>query len=127
MNAVPSQTVARREWSPAVSILLATIVAGTLDITYAIVASATRGVEPMVIWQSVASGLLGRASYEAGMTTAVGGADGLGRIFDDGQSVPNGEPPQRLHFGAATEQVDGEDGLRPRGDGGGDGVGIEVE
>jgi hypothetical protein len=61
------------ELSPVVAILLATLVAGTLDITYAIVSSATRGVAPMIIWQSVASGLLGKASYEGGVPTAVAG------------------------------------------------------
>jgi hypothetical protein len=53
--------------------VLATLVAGTLDIAYAIVVSGFRGVAPTVIWQSVASGLLGPAAYEGGMSTAVAG------------------------------------------------------
>ncbi len=57
------------------AIVLATLVAGTLDISYALGASALRGVAPMVIWQSVASGLLGKAAYAGGTGTAVlGGA-----------------------------------------------------
>jgi hypothetical protein len=58
-------------WSPGVALLLATLVAGTLDIGYAIGSSALRGIEPTMIWQSVASGVLGRASYEGGTQTAV--------------------------------------------------------
>ena len=53
------------------AILLATLVAGTLDITWAIVSSSLRGVAPIVIWQSVASGLLGKDAYQGGLGTAV--------------------------------------------------------
>jgi hypothetical protein len=51
--------------------LLATLVAGTLDISYAIVANAARGIPALAIWQSVASGLLGKAAYQGGAATAV--------------------------------------------------------
>jgi hypothetical protein len=69
-------TSANAEAAPGTSVLktivLATLVAGTLDIAYAIISSALlRGVAPMVILQSVASGLLGKASYEGGAGTAV--------------------------------------------------------
>ena len=60
-----------RTWSVGVALLLATLVAGILDIGYAIGSSALRGIEPMVIWQSVASGLIGKATYEGGVKTAV--------------------------------------------------------
>ena len=60
-----------RTWSPGVALLLAVLVAGTLDIGYAIGTSALRGIAPMVIWQSVASGLLGKATYEGGVQTAL--------------------------------------------------------
>ena len=60
-----------RTWSLGSALLLATLVAGTLDIGYAIGSSALRGIEPTVIWQSVASGLLGKATYEGGVKTAL--------------------------------------------------------
>src|SRR2546423_14836572 len=47
------------------------LIAGTLDITYAIVFSYLRsGTSPVVILQSVASGLLGAGSYNGGVATA---------------------------------------------------------
>ena len=55
------------------------LVAGTFDITYAIVFSYLRsGVAPSRILQSVASGALGRAAYDGGTRTA---ALGLGFHF----------------------------------------------
>jgi len=46
-------------------------VVGVLDITYACVASAVRaGVSPIRVFQSVASGLLGRGAFEGGIPTA---------------------------------------------------------
>lgn len=57
--------------NPAVfAILVGGLIAATLDITYAIGFSAWRGVPPMRLLQSVASGLLGAASYEGGTATA---------------------------------------------------------
>lgn len=47
------------------------VAAGALDITAAIVTSATRGISATRLLQSVASGLLGRVSYEGGVSTAV--------------------------------------------------------
>lgn len=46
-------------------------VAGSLDLTYAIVFSAMRGTPPLRLLQSVSTGLLGPAAYEAGALTAV--------------------------------------------------------
>jgi hypothetical protein len=57
------------------AILLGGLIVGTLDITDAIVFfGLTRNVRPYRIFQSVASGLLGRASYSGGMKTVVLGA-----------------------------------------------------
>jgi len=46
------------------------LIAGLIDITYAIGFSALRGVPPTRILQSVASGLLGTAAYDGGAGTA---------------------------------------------------------
>ena len=62
----------------ALLVLLGGIVAGTLDITYAWVFWAVKaGVPAQRIFQSVAAGLLGRASFEGGARTA---ALGLGLL-----------------------------------------------
>jgi hypothetical protein len=52
------------------AILAGGAVAGAIDITYAIVFSGFRGVPAARILQSVASGLLGAASYRGGAPTA---------------------------------------------------------
>ena len=52
------------------AILLGGAVAGTLDSTYAIGFSALRGVPPIRILQSVASGLLGAPAFSGGLPTA---------------------------------------------------------
>ncbi len=57
------------------AILWGGTVAGILDITDAIVVSSFFGVAPARVLQSVASGLLGRASFGGGISTA---ALGLG-------------------------------------------------
>jgi hypothetical protein len=55
----------------ALTVVLATLVAGTLDITDACVYWAvTKGVSPERIFQSVASGLLGKAAFKGGAQTA---------------------------------------------------------
>ena len=46
------------------------VVAGSFDITYAIVFSGIRGVPAIRVLQSVAGGLLGKAAYEGGLGTA---------------------------------------------------------
>ncbi|MGI8498868.1 MAG: hypothetical protein ACR2OG_14950 [Gemmatimonadaceae bacterium] len=52
------------------AILVGGSIAGALDITYAIVFSAFRGVSPTRLLQSVASGLLGAAAFDGGPATA---------------------------------------------------------
>ena len=59
-----------RRYSPGVAILIGGLIAGTLDILYAISFSAWRGTPPQTLLQFVASGLLGSASFEGGNTTA---------------------------------------------------------
>lgn len=53
------------------SILLGTLVAGTLDISAAILTWLSRGVAPSRVLQSVAGGLLGRDAVSGGAATAV--------------------------------------------------------
>ena len=53
------------------AIVLGGVVAGTFDIVYALVFYGMRGIPPMRILQSVASGLLGQASYSGGAASAV--------------------------------------------------------
>lgn len=61
--------VARRH--PLRLVVLGGLIAGTLDITYAWVFWATKaGITPPRIFQSVAAGLLGDASFEGGAATA---------------------------------------------------------
>ena len=55
----------------AFAILVGGLIGGALDITYAISFSAMRGVAPTRLLQSVASGLLGQASFEGGVPTAI--------------------------------------------------------
>lgn len=55
------------------AILWGALIAGAIDISYAIGFSATRGVPPTRILQSVASGLLGSPAYQGGVATAVVG------------------------------------------------------
>ncbi len=50
------------------------LLAGVGDITFAFVMSGLRGVGPVRVLQSVASGLLGRAAAEGGLATAALGA-----------------------------------------------------
>jgi len=59
-----------RRLSPLFAILIGGAIAGTLDITYAIGFSAMRGVPPMRILQSVASGLLGAPAFSGGALIA---------------------------------------------------------
>ena len=46
------------------------LIAGALDLAYAIIVNGIRGIEPVRIMQSIASGLLGSAAYEHGAATA---------------------------------------------------------
>ena len=61
--------------SPGKAILVGGLIAGALDITYAFILWWLRAqVTPMQILQSVAAGLLGKASYDGGSGTAILGA-----------------------------------------------------
>ena len=65
-----SDTIINSGRSTLRAILWGTLIAGTLDITSAIVLWGFRGAPPTRILQSVASGWLGRDSYSGGMPTA---------------------------------------------------------
>lgn len=60
-----------RRQSAASAILVGGLVAGAIDIIYALTFSSLRGVAPTRLLQSVASGLLGTAAYQGGKPTAV--------------------------------------------------------
>ena len=61
--------------SPGKAILVGGLIAGALDITYAFILWWLRAqVTPMQILQSVATGILGKASYDGGAGTAILGA-----------------------------------------------------
>lgn len=53
------------------SIAIGGVIAGTCDITYAVVFYAFRGAPPIRVLQSVASGLLGSEAFAGGVPTAV--------------------------------------------------------
>jgi hypothetical protein len=53
------------------AILYGTLTVGVLDLADAIVFFGLRGVRPIRIFQSIASGLLGRASFSGGIRTAL--------------------------------------------------------
>jgi hypothetical protein len=72
MTAARAQTFTRNRSLAA--ILAGGLAAGVGDITYAFVASGIRGVGPVRVLQSVASGLLGRQAFEGGIATAALGA-----------------------------------------------------
>lgn len=57
--------------SPARAILYGTLAVGVLDLLDALVFFGLRGVAPILILQSIASGLLGRGAYQGGAGTAV--------------------------------------------------------
>jgi hypothetical protein len=59
-----------RRQSAAWAIVVGGLIAGAIDITYALGFSALRGVAPTRILQSVASGLLGSPAYQGGVATA---------------------------------------------------------
>ena len=74
-NAGRKATVRRARFHPALAVALAALIAGTLDITDAIIAWSFKGATALRIFQSVARGVLGEAAFEGGIPTAVlGGA-----------------------------------------------------
>ena len=68
---VVSDNLSRSGRRPVRTIVIAGLVAGALDITYAFIIWGLRGVTPIRIGQSIASGLLGREAAVAG-GTAIG-------------------------------------------------------
>jgi hypothetical protein len=60
-----------RRHSAAYAIVVGGLVAGAIDITYALTFSALRGVAPTRLLQSVASGLLGSEAYQGGKPIAL--------------------------------------------------------
>lgn len=56
------------------AICLGGVIAGAWDLLFAFVYYGARGAKPMRILQSVAAGLLGRASFDGGIATAALGA-----------------------------------------------------
>jgi hypothetical protein len=52
------------------AILLGGLIAGVLDLIFAFIWYGPRGVSPMRIMQSIASGLLGMGAYDGGVATA---------------------------------------------------------
>lgn len=63
--------ILERPLRPLAAVLAGGLTAAVLDITYAFIAFGLRGASPMQILQSVASGLLGKASYTGGVAAAV--------------------------------------------------------
>jgi len=68
---IASDTLQRSGRRPLRTIVIAGLVAGALDISYAFIIWGLRGVTPIRIGQSIASGLLGREAAVAG-GTAIG-------------------------------------------------------
>jgi len=62
---------ASKPWSAARVLLVGAFVVGTLDLADALVFFGLRGVKPVRIPQSIASGVLGRASFSGGIPTAL--------------------------------------------------------
>jgi uncharacterized membrane protein YagU involved in acid resistance len=58
------------KWSTRSAVLIGGAIAGTLDILFAITFAYSQGVPPMNLLQTVASGVLGKASYEGGAGAA---------------------------------------------------------
>jgi hypothetical protein len=59
-------------WSFGRALVIATLVAGSLDLGYALTVSALRGFSPVTVCQTIAAGLLGRdAAYAGGYGTAM--------------------------------------------------------
>jgi hypothetical protein len=62
--------ILERPLRPLAAVLAGGLTAAVLDITYAFIAFGLRGASPMEILQSVAAGLLGKASYAGGVAAA---------------------------------------------------------
>ena len=64
-----SARAGRKPLTPAQAVLFGTLTVGTLDLLDALVFFGLRGVRPLRIPQSIASGLLGPAAFEGGLPT----------------------------------------------------------
>lgn len=73
MNSAPS---ARHPFSPRRTIIFGSLTVGTVDILWAICWSAVSGHGPIWVFQPVAGGLLGTATFQGGLPTAL-----LGMLF----------------------------------------------
>lgn len=58
------------------AVLVGGLIAGTLDILFAITYAAFNGLTPVKLLQTIASGLLGNAAFEGGLPTAILGLAG---------------------------------------------------
>lgn len=58
-------------WTPARALLLGALAVGLLDMLDAVLFFGLRGVPPLRILQSVASGVMGRAAYQGGLGTGL--------------------------------------------------------
>ena len=67
---VASDNLTRSDRRPLRTIVIAGLVAGALDITYAFIIWGLQGVTPLRIGRSIASGLIGREAASAGGTAA---------------------------------------------------------
>src|SRR5262245_28364468 len=68
-----SETPSLGRRRPAAAIVMGGLLAGALDIVAAFAVYSPRGASPVQILQSIASGLMGVAAFQGGMTTAVWG------------------------------------------------------
>ncbi len=64
-------SIARKPLGPVRAVLYGALVVGSLDILDAMVYFGSRGVQPVRILQSIASGLLGRPAFAGGLATAL--------------------------------------------------------
>lgn len=53
------------------AILLGGLVAGAVDITYALVATGSRGIPPQRLFQFIAAGIMGKDAFDGGLPTAI--------------------------------------------------------
>jgi uncharacterized membrane protein YagU involved in acid resistance len=79
------------------TILWGGLIAGVLDLTAALVTNGLRGIAPLRILQSIASGLLGSNSYRGGFSTAALGV-GLHFIIATGAAAVYYAASRKLRF-----------------------------
>jgi hypothetical protein len=69
----------------------------------------------------------GRVASGPDQPASIGGGQGVGGVLDDLESALARQRPDAVHVARLPRDVDGDDGLRPRGDEGLDGGGVDVE